>query len=577
MADNIEAILLRLGLDASGFTKGARDARKEMGLMEKGVGSLRSSIGGLAGQLAAGLGVAVLAREALQFAESVTKVHEQTGLAISSIQFLRLAADQTGTSVDSLAGLVNKMQRQLVEAGNNDKLAQQFTDMGLSVEQLRTQRPEEQLDSIAKAIAAINDPAERSTAAVAAFGKSGADAIPELVALAEQSDVLTEAFQRTGGAVSDEAIAQVEGLGDAMGQVKVAVVALATELLGQAAPALTSFLETTTKVVAGLRLLDGEGDNAMVNLDSKIRAAAQELNTLRINAENGMVALNGTPIQAAIAAQEQLVAKLREEYDVLAGLGTAGASRAKQEKAFQDLLAQGATDAATALTASLESDLAIRAAFGELRYEQDTALEQRLFEMREAARQRELDAMMEAQREQTDFEIGLQEQTDSILGASMEEAKDLKITTMEQETAGIFQLLEAQTAGVSRHSKAMFEINKAAGIVNTVINTIQAVVGAWKDYGWPVGAVIGAAIAAAGAAQVQAIASTKFGSKTAPSQAAAPATPTAPAAGGGGGGGGVLRVEGISGDQMMNAVSTRALVSRIIEAQKDGHTVVLAQ
>jgi hypothetical protein len=577
MADNIEAILLRLGLDASGFTKGARDARKEMGLMEKGVGSLRSSIGGLAGQLAAGLGVAVLAREALQFAESVTKVHEQTGLAISSIQFLRLAADQTGTSVDSLAGLVNKMQRQLVEAGNNDKLAQQFTDMGLSVEQLRTQRPEEQLDSIAKAIAAINDPAERSTAAVAAFGKSGADAIPELVALAEQSDVLTEAFQRTGGAVSDEAIAQVEGMGDAMGQVKVAVVALATELLGQAAPALTSFLETTTKVVAGLRLLDGEGDNAMVNLDSKIRAAAQELNTLRINAENGMVALNGTPIQAAIAAQEQLVAKLREEYDVLAGLGTAGASRAKQEKAFQDLLAQGATDAATALTASLESDLAIRAAFGELRYEQDTALEQRLFEMREAARQRELDAMMEAQREQTDFEIGLQEQTDSILGASMEEAKDLKITTMEQETAGIFQLLEAQTAGVSRHSKAMFEINKAAGIVNTVINTIQAVVGAWKDYGWPVGAVIGAAIAAAGAAQVQAIASTKFGSKTAPSQAAAPATPTAPAAGGGGGGGGVLRVEGISGDQMMNAVSTRALVSRIIEAQKDGHTVVLAQ
>jgi hypothetical protein len=577
MADNIEAILLRLGLDASGFTKGARDARKEMGLMEKGVGSLRSSIGGLAGQLAAGLGVAVLAREALQFAESVTKVHEQTGLAISSIQFLRLAADQTGTSVDSLAGLVNKMQRQLVEAGNNDKLAQQFTDMGLSVEQLRTQRPEEQLDSIAKAIAAINDPAERSTAAVAAFGKSGADAIPELVALAEQSDVLTEAFQRTGGAVSDEAIAQVEGMGDAMGQVKVAVVALATELLGQAAPALTSFLETTTKVVAGLRLLDGEGDNAMVNLDSKIRAAAQELNTLRINAENGMVALNGTPIQAAIAAQEQLVAKLREEYDVLAGLGTAGASRAKQEKAFQDLLAQGATDAATALTASLESDLAIRAAFGELRYEQDTALEQRLFEMREAARQRDLDAMMEAQREQTDFEIGLQEQTDSILGASMEEAKDLKITTMEQETAGIFQLLEAQTAGVSRHSKAMFEINKAAGIVNTVINTIQAVVGAWKDYGWPVGAVIGAAIAAAGAAQVQAIASTKFGSKTAPSQAAAPATPTAPAAGGGGGGGGVLRVEGISGDQMMNAVSTRALVSRIIEAQKDGHTVVLAQ
>src|SRR6185503_6943255 len=198
MADNVEAILLRLGLDASGFTQGARNARKEMGLMEKGVGSLKGELAGLAAGLAAGIGIAALAREALQFAEAVTKVHDQTGLAVDSIQYLRLAADLTGVSIDSLAGLVNKMQRQLVEASGNKKVAQQFKDIGLEIEDLRKMRPEDQLQAIAKAIAEIQDPAEQSAAAVLAFGKSGAEALPELKALASQQTELQDAFTRTG-------------------------------------------------------------------------------------------------------------------------------------------------------------------------------------------------------------------------------------------------------------------------------------------------------------------------------------------------------------------------------------------
>lgn len=578
MADNIEAILLRLGLDASGFTKGARQGRKEIDLMEKGVGSLRSQVAGLAGQFAAGLGIAVLAREAIQFAEAVTKVHEQTGLAISSVQFLRLAADQTGTSVDSLAGLVGKMQRQLVEASNNTKLAAELEDIGVKVADLRTMRPEDQLQSIAQSIAAIQDPAERTAAAVLAFGKSGAEAIPELVALAEKSDELTEAFQRTGGAVSDENIAQVEAMGDAMGQVKTAVTSLATELLGTAAPALTSFLQTVTETVAGLRLLDGEGDNAAVNLDNKIRDAHETLKQMEETVSGQRWNPFASYTDDDITKQRALVEGLEDEYNAMQNLGMAGALRARQNKEFQSLMAANIQDGLVTLTTGLESDLAIRAHFGELRYEQDTALEERLFQMREAARQRELEAVMEERQREADFVTTLQAEVDSNVQSGVEAASDLKITTWQQDTESIAGLLQDQTEGVARHSKAMFEVNKAAGIANAIISTAQGIARAFADWPFPVSAGIAAVVAASGAAQVAAISSAKFGQKTAPSQAASPATPTAPAQGaGGGGGGGIMRVEGMSPDSLFTGKTIRKVAGELLEYQKNGGQVVFAE
>lgn len=570
MADSNESLLLRLGLDASAFTKGTRDARKELGVLEKGVGSLKSEMASLAAQAAAGIGLALLAREALAFAEAVTKVSQQTGLSIESVQFLRLAADQTGTSVDSLAGMVNKLQRQLVEAGDNDKLRAKIEGIVGPIENLRALAPEQQLQKVADAIASINDPAERTAAAVTLLGKSGAEAIPELTELSKNSDALAAAFERTGGAVSGDTIAAVEGLGDAIGQTKTAVIALATELLGTAAPALRSFLETATEVVAGLRLLDGQGDNAFVNLDSRIIETQKHLDYMRET--------NPFPdefMKSQIAAQEKVLKGLEDEYNAMQGLGLAGAERAKRDAEANNISKQMMADASASLMASLSSDEGIRDAFRELRFEKDTALEDRLIAMRIAKQQEGFEAAMAERETENQFLLDLQAQTDQALASGMEEASNLKIQTWQQETKNIAGLLVQQTEGVTRHSKLVFEINKAAGIANSIINTIGAITTAWRDYGWPIGAVVGAAIAVAGAAQVQQIASTKFGSNTSPSQAGTPATPTAPQGGGGGGGGGdrTLHVTGVSAGSLLTGTMVRQLAGEIGDFVKDGGKV----
>lgn len=570
MADNVEAILLRLGLDASGFTQGARNARKELGLMEKGVGSLKGELTSLAAGLAAGIGIAALAREALQFAESVTKVHDQTGLAVDSIQYLRLAADLTGVSIDSLAGLVNKMQRQLVEASGNKKVAEQFKDIGLEIADLRKMRPEDQLQAIAKAIAEIQDPAEQSAAAVLAFGKSGAEALPELKALASQQTELQDAFTRTGGAVSGETIAAVESLGDSFGELKTSVVALATELLGGAAPALKSFLETVTEVVGGLRLLDGEGDNALVNLDSKILRLQDSVDAFKKN--------NPFPDEWGkqyLAGLEKDLAAVRAQYNAMAGLGQEGADKQKADRLAQGLAIEKAlsdgtlaevqvrvkheTDAHFQMEAELiahnERKLGIIAEANATILEQDAAFREKLAE---------------------NANLGEIAQQD-VVGGGLSKMEQFRAESWDRQVGIVAGGLVEMTQGIAQHSKAAFEINKVAGIAMAIVNTARGVSGVLADYPGPVGWALAAVQLAAGLAQVNAIKSTSFnggGSGTAPSQAATAPVPVAAQGQQQGGGGGVLRVEGLSPDSVLSGASAQALAQKLLDYQKDGGQVV---
>ena len=70
--------------------------------------------------------------------------------------------------------------------------------------------------------------------------------------------------------------------------------------------------------------------------------------------------------------------------------------------------------------------------------------------------------------------------------------------------------LTRTTSGVAQHNKAMFEVNKAAGIAQAIINTYQGASEVIGNLGMPWAIPFVAATVAAGMAQVNAIASTSF-------------------------------------------------------------------
>lgn len=167
--------------------------------------------------------------------------------------------------------------------------------------------------------------------------------------------------------------------------------------------------------------------------------------------------------------------------------------------------------------------------------------------------------------------------------AGLRALSNVTISQFHQQAKFAAGFMADITSSVSRENKAMFEINKAAGIANALLHAKEAILGAYKvgaGIGGPyLGAAFAAVAAAATATQVAAIASQSYGSKgaAAPSLAGGtPAPPVTPVSGGSGPqqGGGRLVVQGIDPGAIFSGRSLRDLAEQLLEYQRDGGTVV---
>jgi hypothetical protein len=111
---------------------------------------------------------------ALDMGGRLVELSDRTGIAVDRLLLLERAFHNAGVGADAVGPIINKMQKALVDAEDGtSKAAYAFADLGLSLSQLRSLSPEEQLRTIGKAIAAIPDPAQRASTAMEIFGKSG--------------------------------------------------------------------------------------------------------------------------------------------------------------------------------------------------------------------------------------------------------------------------------------------------------------------------------------------------------------------------------------------------------------------
>jgi hypothetical protein len=560
MAGN-DDILLRIGADVSDLKRGLLEARKETTDTGKVMDDLKGKLLGVAGVLGLGLGFTKLVGDAVQFADAVQKAADQTGMAAEDLQFLRYAADQTGASVEGMTSLVGKMQTQLVEAAKGNKdVAKAVADLGLNLGELRALSPDQQFAAIATEIAKIKDPGEQAAMAVELFGKSGKEALPLIKSFAEGQEELRANFESMGGPVSADAIKAVDDMGDAASTTALGIKAAVVELMAMVAPVITGGLKLVTSLIGAIR---GEVEPAADSLEG-MNAKLSEL--YKIQQEG---AFRSAGMGLTIGKSPQEMAALQTEIDALK----------QQILVKQTLLALG--DQERVQTAEALEDLVIIDEARRAALEKERLLMEQRRIIMEAERAGELEAhkkhveemvntWIEGSQMATDFEIGELDKSNAYNAASW-----------DQKVGQVAGSLTDMTAGVARENRAMFEINKAAGMASAVVNTAQGVTKALSEYPPPLSFAMAAAQAAAGAAQISAIAKTKFGSGTAPSQAATPATPVANvgASGGGGGGGGdrVLRVQGLSASSIIDGKTTRLIAEQLLEFQKDGGQVVFDQ
>mgnify|MGYP007100055833 CR=1 FL=1 len=220
------------------------------------------------GVMGAGLAVTAPFAAALSvFADvggTLEDMSARTGISVGALGELGFAADQTGASMETVETSIKKMQKTIAEAsdgnkdaastladlgvsleelngisanqnltgvgpkvdkiqgmdkrknaessGGDNQTASSLAEIGVSLNEIKGLSPDQQFARIGAAIAKIQDPAQRTNAALSIFGKSGTQLLPMI----QNFDQLAARARELGLTLSAEDTAAADAFGDSL-------------------------------------------------------------------------------------------------------------------------------------------------------------------------------------------------------------------------------------------------------------------------------------------------------------------------------------------------------------------------
>ncbi len=201
---------------------------------------------------AAGVGVFKLAQSGGEAADQSGKAAEKAGLQVEAYGRLAFAAERADVSLETFQSGMNRLNKTLGAAASGSKDAlKQFADLGVTIFDAKGQlRPTEAIiQDIAGAFARMPNGARKSALAIALFGKSGAELIPFLNEGAQGLRALGREAERLGIVFTEQQFQLGDRLGDAIGDVGIAVRALKNQLGLLFAPAIIAGAETLREFI----------------------------------------------------------------------------------------------------------------------------------------------------------------------------------------------------------------------------------------------------------------------------------------------------------------------------------------
>lgn len=145
------------------------------------------------------------ARKTIAWADNIEELAQRTNLSVESVQQLTKVAEKNGSTFQTMAGLIQNVEQRL--ASHNKKAEEAVKLLGLAPAELLKLDPLERLRAIAKGLADLKDPAQRSALEMALFGRQADGAAVALDALAIGADkaegALSGDFIRAGAQAQD--------------------------------------------------------------------------------------------------------------------------------------------------------------------------------------------------------------------------------------------------------------------------------------------------------------------------------------------------------------------------------------
>ena len=237
------------------------------GLSQIFAGGLKSGVSGLAGSLTSLLnpatlavaGIAAIGTIATQVAQGLValedrverlgRLADQLGISFGFVQTLEEAGKRTDVSIEQLSGSFARLQNTLAGADEESKKAvAALGRLGVSVQEFSALSEEQRIELIGERLAQIEDPAQRSAAAIALFGRSGVQLLPFFRELPQAaSDV-----ERLGRAVTDLDRRRLADFGSGIDALGVATQGLSQSLLIPFAGLAERIAQTLASVTSGI-------------------------------------------------------------------------------------------------------------------------------------------------------------------------------------------------------------------------------------------------------------------------------------------------------------------------------------
>lgn len=226
MSTVIETLITKLGLDGSGFLRGADQVAaksKELGgKVQKTLGDdLKRSLAGAFSATAIIAGFKGLAAQA----DEIKNVSERLDITTKSWQELSYVAEQSGVKSEQLQGALTRLRGQVDDLRNGVKDADvPFKALGLNLNAIANAPFEQVLQNIVNGFAQTESSAVRSEAALKLFGEQGLKALQVLQGFQEQAGTIN--------VISDADLNRIDSANDKLLELTRNVKVLASQSLG---------------------------------------------------------------------------------------------------------------------------------------------------------------------------------------------------------------------------------------------------------------------------------------------------------------------------------------------------------
>jgi hypothetical protein len=248
MASNETQIVISARDEASNVLRGIN---QQFDAMRAPISSLQGAVAGL-GAAFAGLSVVTSIKGALTMADEIGKLAQKTGVAVESFSKLSYAAKLSDVSNEQLATGLKKLSQNMTEAAaGTGQVQKYFQALGVSVTDGagKLKSADTVMGELAGKFAGMEDGAAKTAAAMAIFGKSGADLIPLLNAGSGGLASMADEAQRLGLVMSTDMAKGAETFNDNLTKLTAASQGLSITLGNEMLPGLIGITNAMVEAV----------------------------------------------------------------------------------------------------------------------------------------------------------------------------------------------------------------------------------------------------------------------------------------------------------------------------------------